>query len=96
MGNTKMKHEKKPGEFSRIRKIAKRAIVLAEANGIAYDYLDALMDIEACHTNGCPLKLDALLAADDFNFSHDILGIRRYLDRDTGRLTNHFLPRFAA
>lgn len=33
------------------------------------------------------------LAADDFNFWHDINGIQRNLDRQTGRLQNRFLPR---
>jgi len=90
-----MGNKVKSKEFDKIKKIAMRAIALAESHGIAYDYGDAFMDIEACHA-GCPLKLDALLAADDFNFSHDVMGIRRHLDRETGKLEDHFLPRFAA
>ena len=53
------------------------------------------MDITAAHANGCPLDLVGLLAADDFNFAHDIGGIQRHIDRETGRLGGHFLPRFA-
>jgi len=53
------------------------------------------MDIAATHLNGCPLKLKELLAADDFNFFHDIYGIYNHLDRKTGKLKNCFLPRFA-
>lgn len=53
------------------------------------------MDITATHANGCPLKLAELLAADDFNFSHDVAGIYRHLDRTTGKLLDCFLPRFA-
>lgn len=57
--------------------------------------LEMQMDIIACHANGCPLRLDDLLAADDFNLLHDVLGISRHIDRSTGRLTAIFRPRFA-
>lgn len=53
------------------------------------------MNIIACHLNGCPLDLQRLLDADDFNFANDISGIDRHIDRDTGRLLHHFLPRHA-
>ena len=53
------------------------------------------MDVSACHANGNPLRLDDLLAADEFNFVHDILGIYGHLDRDTGKLDGLFLPRFS-
>ena len=57
---------------------------------------DWMMDITAAHANGCPLRLSDLLVADDFNFAHDVFGIRRHLDRNTGTLGGHFVPRFAA
>ena len=53
------------------------------------------MDITAVHANGCPLKLEALLNADNFNFAHDVFGIERHLDRTTGKLLDCFLPRYA-
>lgn len=53
------------------------------------------MDITACHCNGTPLRLDELADADDTNFGHDVWGIHRYMDRETGHLTNCFVPRFA-
>lgn len=59
------------------------------------DRQDFSMDITACHCNGNPLRLADLLAADDFNFAHDINGIRRNLNRDTGKLMNCFSPRFS-
>ena len=59
------------------------------------DRLDVMMDITAAHCNGCPLKLSELLGADDFNFSHDVFGIMRHIDRMTGKLTDFFTPRFA-
>lgn len=59
------------------------------------DRLNFQMDITTTHANGCPLKLAELLAADDFNFAHDVAGIYRHLDRTTGKLLDCFLPRFA-
>lgn len=54
-----------------------------------------VMDLDAVHSNGCPLDFDKLLAFDDFNFYHDIVGIAKHLDRDTGKLKNCFRPRCA-
>lgn len=56
---------------------------------------DIMMDIEAAHSNGCPLQLLELSKADDSNFFHDVLGINRHLDRSTGKIGDCFLPRFA-
>jgi len=78
-----------------ITAIARRAMVLAARDGSGYALQDAQMDITACHCNGCPLKLGDLLQADDFNFAHDVFGIRRNLDRDSGQLGDCFLPRFS-
>ena len=61
-----------------------------------YDRMDCHMDITVCHANGCPLRLRELLEADDSNFAHDVFGIRRHLNRETGQLEDCFLPRFAA
>lgn len=82
-----------------IEAIARRAIADRKAHGMSVPRryrLDIVMDLEAVHLNGCPLRLADLLAADDFNFWHDVSGIARHLDRHTGTLRNCFLPRFAA
>lgn len=54
-----------------------------------------VMDVTACHLNGCPLHLEDLAEADNFNLLHDVVGIYRHLDRETGRLKDCFLPRYA-
>lgn len=77
-----------------IQKIAARAFEMAKGRTWA-TRLDCSMDITACHANGCPLDLQDLLNADDFNFSHDVFGIAGTLDRSTGELTGIFRPRFA-
>lgn len=76
-------------EAMTIHAIAKRA-----ANLIGGDLLEWDMDVSATHANGTPLRLDALAEADDFNFIHDLGGIRRHIDRETGKLADGFLPRF--
>jgi hypothetical protein len=51
-------------------------------------------DIQAVHSNGCPMRLADLLAADGFTFAHDLCGIKAHLDRDMGKL-DLFFPRSA-
>jgi hypothetical protein len=58
--------------------------------------LNLIMDLTACHANGNPLDLEKLAAADDFNVAHDVGGISRNIDRDTGKLANCFSPRCTA
>lgn len=79
----------------RAKEIATRAVELSLKHGVRRDVRDIQMDIIATHANGCPLDLDRLAAADDFNFAHDVFGIERHIDRATGKLTRCFLPRFA-
>lgn len=81
-------------EFQTIVAIAKRAETM-QPTCMEHSRTDWLMDITACHLNGFPLRLDDLLAADDMNFAHDVFGIRRHIDRETGKLLDCFLPRFA-
>ena len=82
-------------EMEIIMEIAKRASQLAASFGHDYSRMDAMMDVEACHSNGCKLKLFDLAQADDANFAHDVFGINRHLNRETGQLEDCFLPRFA-
>lgn len=82
-------------DFEIIEKIAERAYMMARSQGVEYDMTSLAMQVIACHLNGCPLKLQALLDADNFNFSHDVFGIANHIDRKTGKLTRCFLPRFA-
>ena len=84
-------------ELKTIHLIAKRAMKMATDLDVVHDstLMDFEMDIEAVHCNDVSLRLDELLAADDFNFSHDVFGIRNTLDRHTGKCGDCFLPRFA-
>lgn len=78
-----------------INQIAHRAFALAKEHGINYPFQDIEMDLTAVHLNGCRLKLADLAAAPAHDFSHDIVGICRHIDRKTGKFQHFFLPRYA-
>lgn len=82
-------------EAQTIRHIVTRAIAMGAMRRINVEPMAAMMDITAVHSNGCRLRLNELLAADDFNFAHDVFGIFRHIDRETGKLWGYFVPRFA-
>lgn len=78
-----------------IRKIAARADTeFFRPHSIDQSQMDTEMDLCAVIAQGCPLRLDELLAADLVNFAHDIGGIRRHIDRRTGQLGSGFCPRY--
>lgn len=84
-----------PAEKALISALAERARDYDfETNGVqARSQMDWEMDITACHANGCQLDLAKLNHADRFNFSHDVFGIARHLNRDNGALMHCFVPR---
>jgi hypothetical protein len=77
-----------------IRQIVERAVEVFNIEASGRQTLT--MDITAAHLNGCPLDLPGLLAAEAFDFTHDIAGIARHMDRETGKIGGAFLPRYAA
>lgn len=82
--------------LSRIKSASVRARKLAkEAAGVDIPLINWLMDLEAVHCNGCPLDFERLLSFPDADFGHDVFGIRRHLNRSTGKLEDYFLPRCA-
>lgn len=60
-----------------------------------YSRIDMLMTLEYAHDD-CPIDFAALLAADDLNFTHDMVGLWRHVSRETLKIENCFRPRFAA
>lgn len=77
-------------EQTAVDRIIERAMKL----DVGFERLTLRMDLAATH-NQVPLNLDAFAAGDAFNFAHDIGGIARHMDRETGKLTDCFVPRFA-
>lgn len=79
-------------DYDLMDKIADRAITGRAQRSVRQTLL---MDLNACHSNGCPMDFARLLAADDFNFWHDVNGIQRHIDRTNGKLLDCFVPRYA-
>lgn len=85
-------------EEAQIKIVMKRAVRLAKLEGESLtskkkQHLE--MDITAAHANGCALDFTKLLGFDDASFGHDVWGIRKYMNRCTGKLTDFFVPRCA-
>lgn len=78
-----------------IGKIVKRACGIAQKHGVDYPVTDCNMDLTACNANGMRLDMKKLLDFPDFDFSHDVFGIRRHIDRNTGKIQDFFVPRCA-
>jgi len=78
-------------KFESIVKIAERA---EQMNITSSDRLSLIMDIEAA-TDEFNLRLEELLNADNFNFAHDVCGIQKNINRETKKIENFFVPRFA-
>jgi hypothetical protein len=76
-----------------ITQIVNRLIDYGYRDGQPIDRQSAEMDITAAHMVS-PLWLDDLLASDEFNFRHDVYGIMNHIDRRTGKMLDHFTPRF--
>lgn len=53
------------------------------------------MDLAACHSMDIKLDFEKLLDFPRFDLAHDLGGIRRHIDRETGKLGGCFLPRCA-
>lgn len=85
-----------PEEHRLIEQIALRASDIGYASNRRIDRTDLVMDLTATHGNGNPLQLAALLSAREFDFVHDVWGIMRHIDRETGKLQNCFSPRYSA
>lgn len=67
---------------------------VAMPNDAKASKLNIFMDIHAAHTH-MPLDLEKLSKAAAFDLVHDVSGIRNNIDRETGKLLNCFVPRYA-
>ena len=67
----------------------------AKNMGVKRDREALSMDIQAAHEK-CPLRLEELLKAENFDFLHDVIGIVNHLNRETGELEDYFVPRYAS
>ncbi len=86
----------KKTDYAAIGEIVDRAQALEfEHLGTRGPWIDWVLDISKAHKD-CPLALELLFAARDADFAHDVFGIRRHINRTTGKLEGCFMPRYAA
>jgi hypothetical protein len=86
-----------PEDQAIVNKIVERARQLATQFNIEYPTHEISMDLTAAHEVS-PLPLQKLLDTADTNladFSHDVFGIHRHINRITGELQDAFVPRCA-
>ena len=90
-------HEPTPADLRRIARIAERAYQRTRCfiGRPAYRVPQCTRDLINVHTFCCPLDFKRLLAAGDYDFLHDILGIRVHLDRRTGQIRHNYPLRCA-
>ena len=81
-------------DYKLIHKAAARRCRMAIELGVQDDITAASMDIQIVHHNN-PLRLQELLDAPDHEFSHDVFGIRKFINRDSGALGGLFVPRYS-
>jgi hypothetical protein len=95
MSNAQLKTEPKTvDEYNQLSEIAKRGFKVINQANANVKYFDLFMDIEFTHQVN-PLRLADLLAADDVDFQHDIVGIYLNFNRVTKQLDNCFSPRYS-
>ena len=80
-------------DMKTISKMADRRLK-DESCQIMTNKMDLTMDIQATHISS-PLKLNELLEAKNGDFFHDIIGIMEHINRNTGKLTDCFSPRYS-
>ena len=54
-----------------------------------------MMDLIACHNGACAIDFAAMARGNEIDLAHDVAGIFRHFDRETGELTECFTPRHA-
>lgn len=79
-------------EYQLMQSIAERA---SAKNLMQSDQVSLIMDLSVAHES-YNLRLNELLNADNFNFSHDIVGIQQNIDRVNSKMLGRFIPRYAS
>ena len=79
-------------DSDKIVAVATRASEILTRANVPHSNLAIFVDLELCHANGCPLDLDAMMICPEEVLIHDVIGISRFVDRETGELFAGFLP----
>ena len=80
-------------DFNHVETILQRYERLA--GPLRQERCGVMMDLIACHTGPCALDFAAMAEGRDLDLAHDVAGIYRHFNRETGNLDDCFSPRFA-
>lgn len=81
-------------EMMLIEEIVTRAILLAESFHVTLDEVKYEEVLVITHVNYGLRLHDLISTAKDSDFAHDVWGILKHLDVQTGQLKDGFLPRY--
>ncbi len=83
----------KPDDIVLINRIATRTVDLCKRYGLpAPSQMQMGLDIAIAHARR-PMNLWTFLRASDEDFTHDVLGISRHVDRESGHMRDGWTPR---
>jgi hypothetical protein len=83
-------------ELDFIRLICTRFEYMCSRVGAAIPRRATLVaDLDACHSNGCPMDFEAMAGGPTRALMFDVVDIQRHIDRETGTLRGGFVPRYA-
>lgn len=77
-----------------MEKVVQRAVFHYSQFGVVLDPVRLTLDLSAVKTLIPNICFKALLESEDDDFAHDIFGVVKNLNRETGHLENNFLPRY--
>lgn len=73
--------------------VVQRAVFHYSEFGVVLDPLRLMLDLSAAKSSIPTINFEALLESEDDDFAHDISGVIKNLNRETGHLENNFLLR---
>lgn len=82
-------------EMELLLTITQRSYDACRHTDIDWIFVEMLLDLINCHAEACALDLEAMTTWPIHDVIHDLIGIRNHLNRETKKLENCFVPRFA-
>lgn len=76
-----------------MEEVVHRAVFHYSEFGVVLDPLRLMLDLSAVKSSIPNICFKALLEFEDDDFAHDIFGVIKNLNRETGHLENNFFPR---
>ncbi len=82
-----------PDNFDLVAQIADRVERKRNQDDHEFDRMRLMIDIISAVEADPKINLKTLLSFPDGSFFHDVAGIQKHIDRETGKMTDCFVPR---